>query len=46
MKINVIGGGVVGCIQAIEFKRLGFDVAIYEKNNIGSGSTNSGAGIM
>jgi len=46
MKINIIGGGVVGCIQAIEFKRLGFDVAIYEKNNIGSGSTNSGAGIM
>ena len=46
MKINVIGGGVVGCIQAIEFKRLGFDVAIYEKNNIGSGSTNFGAGIM
>ena len=46
MKINVIGGGVVGCIQAIEFKRLGFDVAIYEKNNIGSGSTHSAAGIM
>jgi glycine oxidase len=46
MKINIIGGGIVGCIQAIEMKKKGFDVSIYEMNRIGSGSTNAGAGIL
>lgn len=45
-KINIIGGGVIGCIQAIELRKLGHDVAIYEKNTIGSGSSIFGAGIL
>lgn len=44
--INIIGGGVIGCIQAVELKKLGYEVSIYEKNTIGSGSSLSGAGIM
>ena len=46
LKINIIGGGIIGCIQAIELRKLGHDVAIYEKNTIGSGSSIHGAGIL
>ena len=46
LRINIIGGGIIGCIQAIELKKMGHHVAIYEKNTIGSGSTMYGAGIL
>ena len=45
-KVNIIGGGIVGCIQAIELKLLGYEVSIYEKNTIGMGSTWAGGGII
>ena len=35
LRINIIGGGIIGCIQAIELKKMGHHVAIYEKNTIG-----------
>jgi glycine oxidase len=46
LKINIIGGGVIGCIQAIELKKLGHHVTIFEKDRIGSGSSMYGAGIL
>ncbi len=46
LKINIIGGGVIGCIQAIELNKLGHHVTIYEKDTIGSGSSIYGAGIL
>ena len=45
-KVNIIGGGIVGCIQAIELKISGYDVSIYEKKTIGMGSTWAGGGII
>lgn len=45
-KVNIIGGGIVGCIQAIELKISGYEVSIYEKKTIGSGSTWAGGGII
>ena len=46
LKINIIGGGIIGCIQAIELNKLGHQVTIYEKDSIGSGSSIYGAGIL
>jgi glycine oxidase len=46
LKINIIGGGIIGCIQAIELNKLGHHVTIYERDTIGSGSSIYGAGIL
>ena len=48
MSINVIiiGGGIVGCLSALEFKKKGFDVKIIEKSNIGHESSSAAAGIL
>ena len=31
--VSVIGGGIFGCLCAIELSRLGYEVAIFEKNS-------------
>jgi glycine oxidase len=48
MSINVIiiGGGIVGCLSALEFKKKGFDVTIIEKSDIGHESSSAAAGIL
>jgi len=48
MKQNVIiiGGGIVGCLSALEFKKKGFDVTIIEKSKIGHESSSAAAGIL
>jgi len=48
MSINVIiiGGGIVGCLSALEFKKKGFDVTIIEKTDIGHESSSAAAGIL
>ena len=37
-KIAVVGGGVIGCISAIEIKKKGFDVTVFDQSTIGQGS--------
>jgi glycine oxidase len=44
--VIIIGGGIVGCLSAIEFKKKGFDVTIIEKSNIGDESSAAAAGIL
>jgi len=48
MKQNVIiiGGGIVGCLSALEFKKKGFDLTIIEKSKIGHESSSAAAGIL
>ena len=38
-KIAVVGGGVIGCISAIEIKKKGFDVTVFDQSTIGNGSS-------
>jgi thioredoxin reductase (NADPH) len=40
-KIAIIGGGPAGCAAAVQLKRSGFDVVIFEKNNIGGLAVNA-----
>ena len=42
----IIGGGLVGCLTAIEMKHKGFDVSIIYQFNIGSGSSIAAGGIL
>ena len=42
----IIGGGLVGCLTAIEMKHKGFDVSIIDQFNIGSGSSIAAGGIL
>ena len=32
-KIAVVGGGIFGCVSAIEFAARGYQVTLYEKND-------------
>jgi glycine oxidase len=45
-KIAVIGGGIIGCISAIEIKKKGFDVIIFDQSTIGHGSSWAAGGIL
>ena len=44
--VIIIGGGIVGCLSALEFKKKGFDVTIIEKSDIGHESSSAAAGIL
>jgi len=44
--VIIIGGGIVGCLSALEFKKKGFDVTIIEKSRIGEESSSAAAGIL
>jgi len=44
--VIIIGGGIVGCLSALEFKKKGFDVTIIDKSNIGNESSSAAAGIL
>ena len=45
-KIAVVGGGVIGCISAIEIKKKGFDVTVFDQSTIGNGSSWASGGIL
>ena len=45
-KIAVVGGGVIGCISAIEIKKKGFDVTVFDQSKIGHGSSWASGGIL
>lgn len=45
-KIVVIGGGVVGCLSAINLKDKGFQVTILDQSEIGQESSSAAAGIL
>lgn len=45
-KVLIIGGGIVGCLSAIEFKDKGYDVTIADKSNIGQEASSAAAGIL
>ena len=45
-KIAVVGGGVIGCISAIEIKKKGFDVTVFDQSSIGNGSSWASGGIL
>ena len=45
-RVIIIGGGIVGCLSALEFKKKGFDVTIIEKSDIGYESSSAAAGIL
>ena len=42
----IIGGGLVGCLTAIEMKHNRFDVSIIDQSNLGSGSSMAAGGIL
>ena len=44
--VIIIGGGIVGCLSGLEFKKKGFDVTIIEKSKIGHESSSAAAGIL
>ena len=44
--VIIIGGGIVGCLSGLEFKKKGFDVTIIEKSEIGHESSSAAAGIL
>jgi glycine oxidase len=44
--VIIIGGGIVGCLSALEFKKKGFDATIIEKSNIGHEASSAAAGIL
>jgi len=45
-RVVVIGGGVIGCLTALELHRLGANPIILEKGNVGQESSWAGAGIL
>ena len=45
-RVIIIGGGIVGCLSALEFKKKGFEVTIIEKTDIGHESSSAAAGIL
>ena len=45
-RVIIIGGGIVGCLSGLEFKKKGFDVTIIEKSKIGHESSSAAAGIL
>lgn len=44
--VIVIGGGIVGCLTALEFKKKGFEVTVVDKGLIGSEASSAAAGIL
>ncbi|WP_135828689.1 NAD(P)/FAD-dependent oxidoreductase [Halorussus halobius] len=46
MKIGIVGGGGVGVTAAYDLARAGEQVVLYEKDEIGSGSTGRAAGLL
>lgn len=46
MSVAVVGGGAVGVTAAYDLARRGTSVVLYEKDEIGSGSTGRAAGIL
>ena len=45
-KVAVVGGGIIGCISAIEIKKKGFDVTVFDQSSIGHGSSWAAGGIL
>ena len=45
-RVAVVGGGVIGCISAIEIKKKGFDVTVFDQSTIGNGSSWASGGIL
>jgi glycine oxidase len=45
-RVVIIGGGLVGCLTAIEMKDKGFDVSIIDQSELGSGSSMAAGGIL
>jgi len=45
MRVAIVGGGCVGLVAAGDLARLGVDVTLYERGELGSGSTGRAAGI-
>ncbi len=33
-KITIIGGGITGCLAALYFSKLGFQIEIFEKKKV------------
>ena len=42
----IIGGGLVGCLTAVEMQHKGFDVTIIDQFELGSGSSVAAGGIL
>lgn len=45
-RVAVVGGGAVGLTAAFDLASAGVDVTLYERDELGSGSTNRAAGIV
>lgn len=44
--VIIIGGGIVGCLTAIELKKKDYKITIIESSQIGQGSSSAAAGIL
>ena len=44
--IVIVGGGVIGCITAIELKKKGFDITIIDKGQMAEGASSAAGGIL
>lgn len=45
-RVLVVGGGIVGCLSAIEIKKKGFDVSVVDQSSIGQQSSWAAGGIL
>lgn len=46
MKVNIIGGGIIGCLTACMLKQKGADVVLLERGKLGQEASWAGAGIL
>ena len=46
MKVLVVGGGVLGCANALEFASRGHEVTLVEKRTLGGGASGAGTGLL